>query len=1216
MKLKELLIVILLAVFARDAVFAQAKIIDNEFNRLNKQVYDYIEAGNFAAAIPLLKRMHELEPEDLDVVEAVGMFYMYLPEERPALTNALFWLTDAEKRGSLNSSIYVYLTCVYSLKQDLKKAESAMNKAVALGFSDFKFVSNNDDLVNFRTSAWWKGIEKNYTQIERQLILFNEIASGKTEKNNTDKITIYGGIIASLKKLAPNIPAMQCLPVFYLASSCKAMGKFADAEKNYLEVKATMEKVLGKENAGYASLLYDMGSLYKDMGNNTAAEKNFLEAKAVREKTPGKNHPDYATSLLSLGGLYENMGNFTSAVKYYLELKTVSEKTHGKNHPEYADSLSLLGGAYSNMGNYAAAEQNYLEAKDVREKTLGKEHSDYVLSLSGLGILYYNIGNYTAGEQCYLEAKAITEKTLGKNHPDYARLLNGLGILYQAMGNYTAAEQNYLEAKAIQEKTLGKEDINYALSLTSLGTLYSNMGNFVSAEKNYLEAKTILERKIGKENPAYASLLNALGMLYYSMSNYTAAEKCYLETKAILEKSIGKNHPNYATLLNTLGALYNIMGNDTAAEKNYLEAKTIIEMTLGKDHLYYVTTLTSLGFLYFSMGNYASAEKNYLEAKTLAERNLGKEHPNYALLLDNLYIMYLSAKNYPKALACKQEAMLLTTTQVNRNFLFLSEDQRDAYWNLYSFFFEISYSLSFFNSTPASSILNYNNALFSKGLLLRTTNAVRDAVYASGNKTLIEQFEELGRLRQQINALRQKEESDKAYIQSLEAQAEAIDKSLARSSSAIREFQTDLSVNWQSVQKSLQAKEAAIEFVSFKLYDKGWTDTVQYAALVLKKDGKAPIWIPLCNEDEIKEILDKAEGRNSEQQARILYNANGLALFEMVWKPLEQELKGVTTIYYSPSGLLHKIAFNALPIDDSFSKRLTDKYALNLVSSTREVARLPQNKKEKSQITSAVLYGGLDYNADETAMRTAAQSYKTEAAASSAASAPPQGVTRGGAWVALPATREEVKNIQNFLVRKKIPNTMYQDSLGNEESFRQLSGRKTGLIHLATHGFFLPDAERKYDDRSPQQQRGGALNPPENPLLRSGLLLAGGNHAWTNNPVEGVESGILTADKIAGMNLLGAKLVVMSACQTGLGDVKNGEGVFGLQRAFKLAGVETLIMSLWEVDDSATSLLMSTFYNEWLISGKSKQEAFKEAQKKVRAKYPLPYYWAAFVMMD
>jgi len=831
------------------------------------------------------------------------------------------------------------------------------------------------------------------------------------------------------------------------------------------------------------------------------------------------------------------------------------------------------------------------------------------------GVQYYNQGNYTQAIECFLKAKEIIEKIVGKEHPSYATLLNNLGLMYKSMGDYAKAERYYLEDKAITEKALGKEHPSYATSLNNLGSLYYSMGDYAKAERYYLEDKAITEKALGKEHPSYATSLNSLGLLYYSMGDYAKAERYYLEAIAIIEKALGKKHPSYATSLNNLGLLYDKIGDYAKAERYYLEAAAIEEKTLGKEHPSYATSLNNLGGLYFSIGDYAKAERYYLDATAIIEKALGREHPSYVALLDNLYALYLSKKEYKQAFKYKQEQIKINTGIINQNFSFQTEQQRDAYWNANSYSFEVTYSLSFFHPVPESNILNYENTLFSKGLLLRTTNAVRDAIYASGNQALISQFEELGGLHQQISNLKQNG-GDETYIKTLEEKAEALDKSLTQSSAAFRELKADLAISWQKVRDSLQKNEAAIEFVSFRIYDKKLTDTVQYAALVLKKDSKAPVWVLLCNESELKEILDKAEGKSSSEQARILYNANGPALFETLWKPLEKELKGVTTIYYSPSGLLHKIAFNALPIDDSFSKRLTDKYNLNLVSSTREVVYLPRNKKETAQITSAVLYGGLDYNADATAMRKAAQSYKKEDVASAAASAPPQGVTRGAAWGPLPATRVEVQNIQGFLVRKKIANTMYQDSMGNEESFRQLSGKKTGLIHLATHGFFLPDPERRHDDREQQQQRSSVVKPIDNPLLRSGILLAGGNHAWTNHPVEGVESGILTAAKIAGMNLLGAKLVVLSACQTGLGDVKNGEGVFGLQRAFKLAGVETLIMSLWEVDDAATSLLMSTFYNEWLFSGKSRQEAFKEAQKKVRAKYSAPFYWAAFVMMD
>ena len=944
--------------------------------------------------------------------------------------------------------------------------------------------------------------------------------------------------------------------------------------------------------------------------------KHLLIAVVLAVFVQGVGFAQTVDDYMDWGIDYYEQGEYAKAIECFLEAKNIYEKTLGKEHPDYAISLNNLGILYWNMVDYAKAERYYLEAIAIKEKALGKEHLSYASSLNNLGELYSDIGNYSKAERYYLEATAIYEMALGKEHPDYATSLNDLGNLYKDMGDYAKAERYYLEALAIRKKVLSEENPSYAQSLNNLGLLYKDMGDYAKAERYYLEAAAIWEKEMGKEHIDYAISLNNLGALYEKIGDYVKAEYYKLEATAIFKKALGKEHPYYATSLNNLGSLYNNMGDYAKTESYYLEAKEIYEKVLGKEHPYYATSLNNMGSLYSDMGDYAKAERYYLEAISIREKTLGKEHPDYAWSLDKLYGLYLSKKEYMQALAYKQEQIKINISIIKQNFSFQTEQQRSFYWDTNSNFFENNYSLSFFHPVPESNVLNYENTLFSKGLLLRTTNAVRDAIYFSGNQALINQFEELGGLRQQISTLKQNGGNEE-YIKSLEDRAEALDKSLTQSSAAFRELKADLAINWQKVRNSLQKNEAAIEFVSFRIYDKKWTDTVQYAALVLKKDSTAPVWVPLCNESGLKEILDKAEGRSSEQQARILYNANGLALFETVWKPLEQELKGVTTIYYSPSGLFHKIAFNALPIDDSYNKRLVDKYNLNLVSSTSEVVHLSRNKTEKTQITSAVLYGGLDYNADATAMRKAAQSYKTEAVVSAAASAPPQGVTRGAAWGPLPATRVEVQNIQGYLMKKKIANTLYQDSMGNEESFRQLSGRKTGLIHLATHGFFLPDPERKHDDRAQQQQQGsGVLKPMDNPLLRSGILLAGGNHAWTNHPVEGVESGVLTAAKIAGMNLLGAKLVVLSACQTGLGDVKNGEGVFGLQRAFKLAGVETLIMSLWEVDDAATSLLMSTFYNEWLISGKSRREAFKEAQKKVRAKYPVPFYWAAFVMMD
>jgi CHAT domain-containing protein/Flp pilus assembly protein TadD len=1178
MKVKILLIAVLLAAFAQEVSFAQTGSIEVEFNALVEQVNAYIETGNFAAAIPLFKRMHELKPRELEPIEYLGIIYLNLPEERPALTNALFWLTEAEKRGSSNNAVYYNLACYYSLKRDVEKSVMTMNKAFALGFSDLEWMSMDDDLVNFRTSSWWKNIANNNARIKQQLTAFNEFTLIEEEKNITNRITFYRDIVAALKRLAPNVPALQCQPLFFLASSYEKMGNYAAAEQNYLEVKAIQEKVLGNE------------------------------------------HPDYVQSLNYLGSLYNNMGNYAKAEKCYLEIRDILEKTLGKDHPDYAISLNNLGTLYDNMGDYAKAERYLLEAVAIREKVLGKEHPDYVVSLNNLGTLYDNMGDYAKAEQYLLEAKAIQEKILGKEHPDYAITLNNLGALYNGMGDYAKAESFHLEAVAIQEKVLGKEHPDYAGSLFNLGELYRSMGGYAKAESYYLEAKAIMEKVLGKDHSNYAALLSNMGVLYDDMGNYEKAGSCYLEARAIREKVFGKEHPDYATSVNNLGALYYKIGDYAKAESCYLEAAAIQEKVLGKELPDYAHSLNNLGVLYNNMGDYAKAEKFHLEAKAIKEKVFGKEHPDYAVSLGNLSGLYLSTRIFDKALPVKQEEIKLCTSLVNRNFSFLSGQQREAYWNANASTFELSYSLSFYHPVPASNILNYDNALFSKGLLLRTTNAVRDSIYASGSQALIAQFEELGRIRQQISALRQSG-GNEAYIKSLETQAEALDKSLTQSSREFRELQTDLAVNWQSVQNSLQEKEAAIEFVSFELYDKSWTGKTQYAALVVKPGMNAPVWVPLCEENTLTELFAKLDGKRPREQARVLYDENGTALYNAIWQPLEKTLEGVTTVYYSPSGLLHKVAFSAIPVKENI--RLMDVYSLNLVSSTREVVY--HKTKHTGKPNSAVVYGGLDYTVDADTMRQEARAYNvpetrsgsTRDLTSSVDTADYQQKTSGEiTWGYLKFTDTESRGIHNLLITNKVPANLYSGVKGNKESFMSLNGKKTMVIHLATHGFFNQDIKKNYDEQERLQQSGSGTKAFENPLRRSGLVLAGAN-TWAKNPVEGTENGILLADEVAGMNLLGAELIVLSACETALGEVDNSEGVFGLQRAFKLAGAQTLIMSLWKVDDEATSILISEFYRNWL-SGMSKQEAFKAAQRKVRSdsRHTQPYFWAAFVMMD
>jgi CHAT domain-containing protein/Flp pilus assembly protein TadD len=996
---------------------------------------------------------------------------------------------------------------------------------------------------------------------------------------------------------------------------CYNQGNYAEAIEYFLELKNIFEEAQGKENLNYASLVNNLGLAYDKMGDYANAERYYLETIAVRGKVLGREHPDYAASLGALGMLYYNMGNYGSAERYFLETLAVRERVLGREHPEYVTTLNNLGVLYSDTGDYVKARRYYLEATAIRETVLGKGHPDYATSLNNLGVLYSKMSDYGNAMRCLLEAKAVRETVLGKEHPSYAISLNNLGSLYKNTGDYGNAERCYLEAITVREKALGKEHPDYAGSINNLGSLYHDMGDYGNAERYYLEAAAIYEKVLGREHPSYVTSLNNLGVLYDNMDDYANAERYYLEAAAVRERVLGKEHSDYAGSINNLGVFYWRTGDYGKAERYHLEATAVWEKVLGKEHPTYAASLNNLGQLYSSMGNNGSAERYFLEAAAVWERALGKEHPSYTVFLNNLYALYLGTNNYTRALAVKQEADRLKTGTINRNFSFLSGQQRTAYWNSTSSSFEQTYSLSLFHPVPESNILNYDNALFAKGLLLRTTNAVRDAIYSSGNQTLIGQFEELGRKRQQISALQQGG-GNEAWIKNLEAEAEVLDKSLTQASAAFREFQEDLNINWRNVRDSLQPNEAAVEFVSFRIYGKGWSDKTRYAALVLRHGTDAPAWVPLCEETVLDELFRELAGQNSSMQAYILYDEKGRELYNAVWQPLENMLNGVTTVYYSPSGLLHKVAFNAIPVDED--TRLMDVYNLNLVSSTREVVYL--KTKTAGTPRSAVVYGGLLYDADENTMRREALAYNAPETGTVISTALPAGL-RGGrnGWGYLAGTNTEQTAIQQMLAANRIPPTVYNGAGGNEESFKALNGRKISILHLATHGFFIEDIEKSSDNRELIQRIGGGQEAFENPLLRSGLILAGGNRAWRNNSVAGVEDGILFADEVSRLNLLGTELVVLSACETALGEVNNSEGVFGLQRSFKLAGAQTLVMSLWTVDDQATGELMENFYRNWL-SGKSKQEAMKEAQRSLRSNedydYESPFYWAAFVLMD
>ncbi|MBL7822655.1 MAG: CHAT domain-containing protein [Saprospiraceae bacterium] len=993
---------------------------------------------------------------------------------------------------------------------------------------------------------------------------------------------------------------------------------YPEAEKWYLESKAILEKTGRKKNLDYANSLNNLAVLYRVMGQFEKAEPLYLEYKDIVENALGKEHPDYAWTLNNMANLYWYMGQYEKAEQLYLESKDIMKKVLGKEHPDYARSLNNLANLYMDMGQFEKAELLYLESKDIWEKSLGKEHHYIAMNLNNLAMLYRNMGQYEKAEPLYLESKGILEIVLGNEHPDYASNLNNLADLYRDMGQYEKAEPLYLESRDIWEKVLGKEHPEYGISLNSLAILYDFMGQYEKAELLYLESKDIWEKSLGKEHPDYASSLNNLATIYDIRGQYEKAELLYLESKDIREKALGKEHPDYASSLNNLATLYQTMSLYEKAEPLYLESKGIREKALGKGHPDYAWSLNGLANLYRDLGQYEKAEPLYLESKNIWEKSLGKEHPDYAWSLNGLANLYYNMGQYEKAESLYIELSLVNKRRLEKASLHLSERELHSYLNTFSA--SQNKTLSFTHTTGSNPLIPtcYNNCLFYKGFLLQ--EVVRLRQLALSDTATTEKFNSLKGYHRRLAALYSMPVTERKGISELEEKANRAEKELAHSAKGYADANRQL--KWQDVKAVLKPSEAAIEFVHFKFSFQEKSDSIMYAALLLMPEDKQPKFIRLFEEKSLDSLLNSKSERKADyvnnlytlaDRGAVAVEAHRKSLYEILWKPLEKQLTHVNTIYFSPSGLLHRINLDAIPINET--ETLADRYKLIELNSTRQLV-IPTTIKNVNN--DAVLYGGIQYEQDS--MFQSNEPLMASRSRGELSFSNVDNTLRGGSWNYLAGTEREVNSIEKIMQSNGVQTKLKKGFDATEESFKNLGSNKNPsprILHIATHGYFFPDSKntaQKSKDGSPSES---VFKMNDHPMLRSGLIMSGGNVAWQGKPtLEGREDGVLTAYEISQMNLSNTELVVLSACETGLGDIQGNEGVYGLQRAFKIAGVKYIIMSLWQVPDKQTSLLMTTFYKKWIESKMNIPDAFHAAQKELRDNGLDPYNWAGFVLVE
>ena len=1010
----------------------------------------------------------------------------------------------------------------------------------------------------------------------------------------------------------------------YVAMECDTRGmewadkSIYDSAIVYYELSAEFYKsIFGELHSKYATALFNLARWHDYSGDYDAkAEQYYVQAVNIRKQCLGNYHPDYLEALFCLGEYYYHETNPECSIRSlqcFAEVLKVCEDSLGMTYPSYIPAIAKLGKIYEKMENYNMAEKYYIKAEEVALQVYGDNHIKYADYVRTLGYFYNHIRQYSKAEPQLLKVASIRRNIYGERHEYYASSLGDLGTLYAHMENYANAERYLLEALHIRREELCEQSsrydtLCYAGSLDQVGDLYVTFGDYSKAERCYLDALQIYKKK--HSNYDYAKSMDNLGYIYRTRKDYDKAERCFLEALRINRKIFGSNNQNYAVILEHLGSLYRIKGDYAKAEQYYLEASQIIKRKHGAQHPLYASVLNLLGILYFDLNEYLKAEQYYLEALNVRKMALGEQDPISNVYMSNLGLLYYRVGAYEQAEQCFYQTALKKKSKFIKSLDFMSEQQRKLYWKTMQSSFGITYprfSYVYSLQKPSISAFAYDNELFTKGLLLNSSESVKRSIMESGDVTLIGKWDKLIIKKNQIAAL-QETSSSLDSIKLLQEDVEQLEKQVIASSAAFRQSGAQWEITWDSVRNHLEDNQVAIEYMVASINK----DSTMYCALLVRDNSEYPEMIPLFEEKEALSLINTTTGANTD--ITYSYDDNGKILSDLVWSKVLPRIQQGETIYFAPSGLLHQVAIEALPYDSV--RTLGDVYNLVRLSSTREIVL---NKQTNSH-TDATLYGGIQYSVDAEELLAESEQY---AASNLLASRGIENDTlnRGGVRY-LPGTKKEVEQVNEMLNESNLHTHLYTSTSANEESFKALSGKHQNILHIATHGFYWADSTAQKKDFFSQHMKYMGEDLPIqktiDPLNRCGLLMAGANIALSGHSAdlpEGVQDGILTAKEISLLDLRDANLVVLSACETGKGEI-TGEGVFGLQRAFKQAGAQTIIMSLWPVNDAATQLLMTGFYRNWITNNQSKREAFRNAQNTVRSQYPAPSYWAGFIMLD
>jgi CHAT domain-containing protein/tetratricopeptide (TPR) repeat protein len=953
------------------------------------------------------------------------------------------------------------------------------------------------------------------------------------------------------------------------------------------------------------------------------------EAKlAIEREMLGSIHEDVAGSLELLADMRAEQENFAAAKSALQEVLTIYSKLFGPEHWRVASARLALANLerlatldheqhqrlakarrlndraiqLHRDGKSAEALPLAQEALEIRKQVLGDTHPDYAESLNCVGVLYRYMHDYAHAEPLLREAAVVSERVLGAMHPDYAITLNNLGSLYRHIGDYGKAELLYRQAlAAIAKQAPGDVHPDSAPFLDNLASLYSEMGDYAKAEPLYRQALEARRRALGVEHPDYASTLSNLGLLYERMGDYAAAEPLLRQALEIHKRAPGVEHPDYASTLSNLGVLYERKGDYAAAEPLLRQALEIRKRVLGVEHPDYAIGLNNLAGLYRDKGDYAAAEPLFRQHLEIRRRVLGVEHPDYAHSLTNLAGLLHDKGADAQAEPLSRQALFLRERLLGEVFAIQSERQRIGYLRSLRASLMVYLDVALAGSGPGAADL-YGHVLLWKGAVAARQAEDRRALDRPELRPLFDDLNRARSLWAQVAFSVPAPNRRDAWLRQLDElrnRKEDLEGRLARLTG---DDPHRRQVSPSEVAQALPQGVVLVDVLEYRHFgpskEKGGRPQAEdrFLAFVVRRD-REPILMALGPSQAIRQAVQSWRDLLRGGDAPAL-DAAAARVAERVWKPLGPHLTGARAVLVAPDGALCRFPLAALPGAGAGSYLIED-LALGYVTSGRQVVELREGPAPPPA-RGMLAIGGIDYGAAVAAAPTAA-TYPGRGRR-----APIDDRTRAG-FAPLPGTEVEARAAFQAFRRDfaREPALLLTGGDVSEERMKRELAARWRFLHFAGHGFFAPPtvvsalragaepADDAFHGLSRDEKRIFGLSP----TLLSGLALVGVDRPTGGPAVAvGAEDGILTAEEVAGLDLRGTELVVLSACETGLGDVAGGEGVLGLQRAFQSAGAQTLVTTLWRVDDAATAVLMDELYANLWHKRLTKLEALRQAQ--------------------